>query len=145
MELSPELEEAIGQLEELAQTPAKDRRAADRYDVRGILVGLGDLILEHGLGSTDQALMRVKELGAKLGAEWTTACHSELALACAEHIHGVDARFLNHPNYDFKYTIRGRELLEARLISARELEIPIDPSLLHGVSAADERLQPYLE
>lgn len=144
MDLPKELDEALAQLEELAKTDAKKRRAADRLDVRAILIGLGDLILQHGPEEASTGLDRARELALRLGPEWEAACHSEVALACSEHINGVDARYLNHPKYDFKYTIRGRELLEARLIAARELKIPIEPSLIHGVDAADERLEPFL-
>jgi len=144
MESKTDLAGAIAALEELAKTPPKGRRSTDRYDVRPILIGLGDAILQGGPEGAQKALVQLASLAAKLGEEWASACESEVALACSEHINGVDARYLNHPKYDFKYTIRGRELLEARLIAARELGISVSASLMREVQAADERLVPFL-
>lgn len=148
-----ELEKALGELE----ADKKAKRAPNRYSARAVLVPLGLVLLEHeseeSLGEShpelrplvDRARSIVQAFDeAPFDGAFRQAVQEELALAGAEHVHSVDPRFLEHPRYDFAYTLGARERLEARLVAARALEIEIDEGLLEQIARADERLQPYL-
>ena len=129
-------EEALAVLEQRA----KAEEQPDRYDLRALLVSLGSLE-EKPEG---EAWDRLARAVAALGESFERAAQDELSLACAEHVHAVDPRYLDLPNYDFDYTLAARERLAARLRAASWLGIAPSPALLAAVEAADERLAPYL-
>lgn len=133
------LEEALSELEGL--DPVK--RAPNRYHARALLVPLGELL--RAGQDVGAEVGRVRAASARLGESFEQAVTSEVSLACAEHVHAVDPRYLGLPNYDFEYTVRARARLEARLLAAATLRVEIPETLLTGVRLADERLAPYLQ
>ena len=137
-----DLETALVELERLARDP---QCRPDRHHARALLVPLGELLLAEGPNSVREAVERAREAGETLGEGWEEALRSELSLAAAEHVHAVDARYLALPNYDFAYTVRARERLEARLAAAAELDFELRGALRDGIRRADERLAPYLD
>ncbi len=134
------LEDAVIELEAFVGDPKK--RRPDRYDARALLVPLGLLLLDAGDADAglSEVVERARDAGGRLGERWAEAVAGELSLACAEHVHAVDPRYLDLPNYDFEYTRRARRRLEARLRAATHLGLELPTALLGGVRAADERL-----
>jgi len=130
-------------LAELARRK-KAEEIPDRHLVRLSLLSLGRLLID---GAEEEAAEPARELMALVeahGDHWVEAFNSEMALAVAEHVHGVDPHYLDLPSYDFDYTVAARERLEARLRAADALHLPVAEALLEQVAAADERLAPYL-
>jgi hypothetical protein len=123
----------------------KAKEVPDRQLVRLALLALGRLIMDQGEADTRKAARELTAAAESHGERWTEAVASEMGLAVAEHVHSADPRYLDMPTYDFAYTIAARERLEARLQAATLLELPVAEGLLDQVSAADERLRPYLE
>jgi hypothetical protein len=136
------LTEALGELEELVTTPRRGR--PNRYDARAVLISLGTLLRTEGPEACRSEVERARRTGEALGESWASAVLGELSLACAEHVHAVDPRYLDLPNYDFAYTLRARERLEARLVAAEALGHGAPTPLLDGVRRSDERLAPHL-
>lgn len=131
-----------------AQAEVRAERPLHRYHARALLVQLGEWILslEEREREPDSSWReRCSFLKEAAAESWTRAVEEELALASAEHIQAIDPRFLEHPRYDFAYTLAARERLEARLRACEYLEIEVAEGLLTRVSEADERLAPYLE
>lgn len=118
-----------------------------RHHARAVLIGMGRWIEEEDPPPerVDEVAARLAQLVHPLGESWEAALHDELILACTEHVRSVDPRYLDHPRYDFAYTIAAREALEARLVAAAALETSPSEELLDKVARADERLRPYLE
>ena len=112
----------------------------ERRDVRDVLVPLGELLLEGRTADAEGALARLREALAGAEAAWGRVVEDELSLACAEHVHSVDPRYLDLPNYDLEYTRRARRRLEARLRAARELGLGPSEALLSQVARADALL-----
>jgi hypothetical protein len=147
------LEDALGHLEELAHAAeqrsrgetSRAARSPTRYDARDVLVPLGTLLRTGDSEGIAESVERVRRAGATLGKAWNDAVRGELELACAEHIHAVDPRYLDLANYDFDYTLRARARLEARIVAATELGLELPAALLEGVSAADARLAPFID
>ena len=141
-----ELEEALSALEQLARDAQRGRPVRpDRYHARALLVPLGVLLRRDGAEELQAMLDRIRRVASALGEGWDEAARAELSLACAEHVHAVDPRYLDLSNYDFDYTLRARERLEARLLAAAELDIELPVGLLRSVRSADERLAPYVK
>lgn len=118
-----------------------------RYDARALLVPLGQLALDH---DEDEALLApyLSEVRPLLDARpegWARALDEEVSLASAEHVQAVDPRFLEHPRYDFAYTVAARARLEARLLACQLLGHPVPEATLDRIARADETLGPYLE
>ncbi len=140
--MNPELEQALKHV----QSVLESGRTLHRQDVRPLLIAFGgELHLINGAEPPETWVQRIQGL---LGSEekrenWNQAVESELALACAEHIHAVDPRYLELPNYDFAYTLQARERLADRLRAARALGIEPSEALLEQVEAADRRLEPF--
>jgi hypothetical protein len=134
------LETALAELEELAARKGRP----DRYHARAVLVSLGEKFREDPALARTWA-ERTRAAVLPIAAGWEEAVLSELSLACAEHVHVVDPRYLDLPNYDFDYTLRARENLESRLLAARALAFEIPPTLARGVDRADRLLAPYVE
>ena len=146
-------------LDELAAI-AKRGGEPNRYHARELLVALGnallgdtgdalevepeDLTASAPAGDVVPYLERALELGERLGPSWRAAARTELELACAEHVHSVDPRFLSLPNYDWDYTLSARQRLTARLAAAQRLGLDLPETLLARVEEADERLREHL-
>ena len=118
----------------------------ERRDARAVLIPLGELFLgTSGEAELEGALAEVRAAVEPLEERWSTLVASELALACAEHIRSVDPRHLEHPLYDFAYTLAARSRLEARLVGVRRLGLPLPRALVEEVERADRRLAPWLD
>ena len=124
---------------------AKAREIPDRQLVRFAFLALGRIALDEGLAVAKPLGKELSVAAAPHEEHWTEAVDSEIYLAVTEHVNSVDPRYLDHPQYDFAYTVSARERLEARLRALEALEWNVDESLLDQVSAADGRLAPYLE
>ena len=127
-----ELEAALAALERAA----RGKRLPTRFDARALLLPLGALVDDKApeVASTLERLARLPE---PLRAAWREAVGEELSLAVAEHLHGVDRRYLDHPRYDFEYTLAARERLERRLRAAAALGLDPPQRLLELVGQAD--------
>ena len=125
----------------------KQKKKPTRHHARAVLIAMGRWIEDDTPAETDiEALgQRIETLVAPLGEAWEAAVHDELILACTEHVQSVDPRYLDHPRYDFAYTLAARETLEARLVAATALDMSPSEELLNKVSRADQVLQPYLD
>lgn len=131
-------------LDELGRLAARGRKPT-RFHARALLIPLGRLLLEGEAEAQAGAIQRARQLTEPLREAWEKSVQEELALACAEHVLGVDPRHLDHPRFDFGYALAARERLEARLAAASALDLQPPEELLDGVARADELLQPYLE
>ena len=141
------VDRALAELAGLAERPGRGR-APHRYHARALLIPLGELLIAAEGEPADELRARLEEarkLHERLGRGWEAAVANELELACAEHIHSVDPRFLDHPDYDWDYTLEARRLLTARLVAARELGLETPQKLLERVEEADRRLDRHLE
>jgi hypothetical protein len=116
----------------------------DRHLVRAVLLPLGALLIHPGDEDQDAILTEIRELVEPAEKAWREALEFELKLAASEHIQSVDLRYLSRPDYDFEYTMRARERLEARLAAAEALGWPADAELLQRVQRADATLEPFL-
>lgn len=142
-----EVDRALADLAELAPGPPGRGRASDRYHARALLVPLGELLVASDGEPAAELRERIegaRTLPERLGRAWQAAVTLELELACAEHIHSVDPRFLDHPDYDWDYTLEARRKLTARLVAARELGLETPSALLARVEEADRRLDRHL-
>ncbi len=119
----------------------KGKRGPTRHDARALLLPLGELLLGGREEQAAQALQGLEQTLEPVGEAWVLAIQEELSLACSEHVHSVDPRYLSHPRYDFDYTLAARERLEQRLAAAQVLGVPAGEELLAGVAQADERLK----
>ena len=150
-----EIETALGELEALVdaaerrpdKTGAQSAGRPDRYHVRSLFLPLGARLMELGPRSEElaPAIERARNLKERLGKPFALAVLDELSLACAEHVHAVDPRYLSLPNYDFEYTVEARDRLSARLLAAEVLELELPETLLAAVERADATLAPHLE
>jgi hypothetical protein len=127
------------------QRRLKAKEVPDRQLVRFALLAIGQIALEEGMPSAKPLAAELLAAATAHEEKWTEALDSEISLAVAEHVGSVDPKFLDHPSYDFTYTIAARERLEARLRAMEAMNAIVDEKLLDQVSAADERLAPYLE
>ena len=132
------LEAAVAAVEALA----KKKKAPSRFDARAILVPLGECQLEGKLDTS--VLERLQRVLSAHEEAWLEAVAQEMQLSCTEHAQGVDPRFLDHPRYDFEYTVQARERLEHRFEALAVLGIDVDEDLLARVARADAVLEPYL-
>ena len=140
------LEEALTAL----AADLKGKGVPHRYDARAILVPLGQLMMAstEADGITEAGgdwVERIQALMEPVMDFWQGAVEEELSLSCSEHIRAVDPRFLDHPGYDFPYTISARARLEARLLACQALDLEVTEGLLDRVAEADARLAPYLD
>ena len=141
--MSAPLTELPAALELLRQAVDKPGNL-DRHVVRAVLVPLGALVMGPGDEDRDAILTEIRELVGPAERAWLEALAFELKLAASEHIQSVDLRYLSRPDYDFDYTIRARERLEARLVAAEALGWPADEELVQRVRRADATLEPFL-
>jgi hypothetical protein len=126
------------------QRRLKAKEIPDRQLVRFAFLALGQIALEEGSTEARPLAAELKAAAELHEEHWTEAVNSEMTLAVAEHVGGVDPRFLDMPSYDFAYTVTARERLEARLQAMEVLGYPVSEDLLNQISRADERLAPYL-
>jgi len=129
-------------LDDLAALAGK-KGLPNRYHARALLVPLGFLVQEDA-DAAGAWIERIRQATAPFDEAWREAVEAELSLACAEHVHAADPRYLDLPNYDFEYTLGARERLEARLQAARVLALEVPPTLERGVERADRLLAPYV-
>ncbi len=128
---------AILEFEELARKGARP----NRYDARALLLPLGRVLIEEGRAAVREELARIRAVQDAPLRGWRRAVREEIALAAAEHVRGVDPRYLSHPRYDFAYALGARERLEQRLRAAEALGISPPEDLLERVAAADRLLE----
>ena len=126
------------------QRRLKSKEIPDRQLVRFAFLALGQIALEEGQVEARSIGSELKAAAEEHADHWSEAVSSEMALAVAEHVGGVDPRFLDMPSYDFNYTVTARERLEARLQAMEALGYEVAEELLDQISDADERLAPYL-
>lgn len=135
-----ELETALRDLERTFAI----KRPPNHHHARAVLIALGNLLLTGEDRVADAAVERLQGLTGPRSGEWRAAVEDELRLACSEYIQSVDPRYLDHPRYDFEYTIRARHKLEARLRAAERLDLPVGEELLDAIVRADASLEPHL-
>ncbi len=131
-------------LSELARL-RKSKKAPGHRMAREVLVPLGEILLEGTTEGLDATLGEIARLTEDCTEEWAKAVDAELRMAAEEHCASVDPRFLEHPRYDFAYTVSARERLEARLRAIELLGLLVPEDLLDRVGKADEVLEPFLE
>jgi len=134
-----DLEQAVRALETAGKAPP------GRWEARAVLVPLGLLLQARGREALSDALQRLDKALGKHRDSWRRAVEEELSLACAEHIQGVDPRYLDLASFDWDYLMEARERLEARRVAAEALEIPLPAHLWAQVVSADERLRPHMD
>lgn len=139
-QLATALESAVQRIEQLA----KRKRRPTRFEARELLLALGALLLEDRGSETTAPRERLARALRKEAEAWEAAVNEELQLAGMEHIQGVDPRHLDHPRYDFEYTIEARRRLEMRLVALDALGLEAPEDLLARVARADAMLEPYL-
>lgn len=132
------LAKALARLEDLR----RKKRRPERRDVRAALIPLGELLLS---GDADGRQLAERARPSLVGwAEGKAMADSELALACAEHVHSVDPRYLGLASYDLEYVLDARERLRARMSAAEILGLSVPSALARAVGEADARLEAYL-
>jgi hypothetical protein len=138
--MKSDLQAEIAGLEELA----KRGRILTRHDVRPILLAIGGALSSAEAADLDATRERYRALPPEFRAAWEAAVRDELAMASTEHIRSVDPRYLDHPAYDFRYTLEARRDLDARLRAAGLTDIHIDETLSAAVGRADALLESRL-
>jgi hypothetical protein len=138
--MNAELEAAIVELEALARR----KGLPTRHDVRPILLALGGSLPSAGVEDGEACRKRFLALPLEFRTAWEAAVRDELAMACTEHIRSVDPRYLDHPAYDFGYTLEARRALEARLCAARATGVELEEALAAAVGRADALLEARL-
>lgn len=138
--LATALESAVQRIEQLA----KRKRRPTRFEARELLLALGALLLDERASETTAAIERLGRALREETEAWGAAVNEELQLAGMEHVQGVDPRHLDHPRYDFEYTIEARRRLEMRLVALDALGLTAPEDLLARVALADAILGPYL-
>jgi hypothetical protein len=119
-------------------------RSPTRFQARALLVPIGLGLLEGPHPDAEAALERVRGWIAAARPAWEDAVLGELSMAATEHVRSVDPRWLDHPRYDFVYTVDARHSLEARLRCAEALGIEVPDDLLEAIERADLLLEPHL-
>jgi hypothetical protein len=131
-------------LEELEATCAAKRPHPTRHDARAVLVPFGLLLMEGASLGLEDSAERVERATRTCSDRWRHAVTEEIQLACAEYVTSVDERYLPLPNYDFDYTSRARERLEARLLACDALGYPLPANTRSRIAEADRIYEPYL-
>jgi hypothetical protein len=134
-------------LVEFATVAGRPGGRLNRYHARDTLIALGQLVLareEEEEAASARWVEPLREALAPFGDGFEQAAREELGAAVDEYVRSVDPRFLEHPRYDFAYTVLARERLEARLVAAGLLGIVPEEAQLERVAAADLILEPYL-
>jgi len=134
--------EMVRSIEEALQKKVK---APSRFVARNMLLVLGELALEERTGEVESELARLRTLLEPVDEGWRKALAQEMELACTEHVQAIDPRYLDHPRYDFDYTVQARQRLEMRFSALDLLGVDMDEVLLSQVARADAVLEPYLQ
>ncbi len=119
-------------------------KAPTRHHARGVLIGLGGVLLEDRAEAEADAFARVAVWIERKPDAWREAFAGEISMAATEHVRSADPRWLGNPKYDLAYTVEARHRLEARLACAEHLGIEVAEDLLEAVARADALLAPYL-
>ena len=130
------------------RTSAQQGKAPTRHQARDLLLALGAEIRADESPAVEQAVQSLHLLvssSSTFGEGWRAAVADEISLACTEHVRSVEPRYLDHPHYDFEYTVAARERLELRLRAAEKLGLAAAPQLLAQVVRADALLAASLE
>jgi hypothetical protein len=115
------------------------KRKPTRQEARALLIALGRVLADEP-EAIEALAPRIREAVGPLLESWEAAVQDELALACAEHVQGVDPRYLGHPRYDFEYTLEARRRLAARLRAAAALGHALPEAWARDVERADALL-----
>jgi hypothetical protein len=134
--MNPELESALAGIEALGKQHARP----NRHHARPLLVGLGELLLSGTPQEAEDVRRRLGGLSPGLAEAWAAAVADEMAMAATEYVRSVDPRYLEHPKYDWAYTLEAREHLADRLRAVRFLGIEVDESILAGIERADRAI-----
>lgn len=127
-----------------AEIEAAKGKKPSRFHARAALLVLGMDLLAGNRDRAASSIERMKAIVAGDPEGWLAAVEEELTLACTEHVRACDPRWLEHPRYDFHYTVAAREKLEARLAAAARIGLPASETLLDQVVRADGLLEPHL-
>jgi len=128
---------------ESLRTSAQKSRAPTRHQARDLLLALGAALRaedEAEIAAASAAMQSLEASSSSFRDRWRAAIADELTLACTEHVRSVDPRYLEHPHYDWEYTIAARERLELRLRAAAKLGLPATAAQLAQVARADALL-----
>ena len=135
-----DVEKVFAEIEaQLAKT-----KKPSRFQARAALLAIGMDLLAGNRARAASSAERMKAILARDPSGWEAAIGEELTLACTEHVRACDPRWLEHPRYDFQYTVAAREKLEARIAAAARLDLPASELLLDQVARADGLLEPHL-
>ena len=134
--MNPELESAVAGIEALA----KQNGRPIRHHARPILVGLGELLLSGAPAEAESVKRRLEGLPPGFAEDWPAAVADEMEMAATEYVRSVDPRYLDHPGYDWAYTLEARERLADRLRAVRFLGIGVEEGLLGGIDRADRSI-----
>ena len=135
--MSSELDLQLSGLEALAKANGRP----SRHDARPLLLELGRELESGPGGAAETAKRRLEALGGPFEEAWVAAVADELAMAATEHVRSADPRYLDHPKYDWRYTLEARELLARRLRAVLFLGIPVDPGLTASIERADRLIE----
>jgi hypothetical protein len=124
---------------------ARKSKSPTRHQARDLLLVLGAEIRTGDPREVEESIAALGRITPTFGDRWPMVVAEELALACTEHVRSVEPRFLDHPQYDFEYTLAARERLELRLCAAEKLGSPATPGWLAQVARADALLAASLE
>jgi hypothetical protein len=141
--LGAEHRDALRAALESLRTSAQKSRAPTRHQARDLLLALGAALRADDEVEIDAASTALRSLEASSSSfrdRWRAAIADEITLACTEHVRSVDPRYLEHPQYDWEYTIAARERLELRLRAAAKLGFPAAAAQLAQVARADALL-----
>jgi hypothetical protein len=122
---------------------AKERKSPTRHEARDLLLALGAAMRAEDTRAIEAAAEALKELEASSSTfrdRWRAAVAEELSLACTEHVRSVEPRYIDHPRYDFEYTISARDRLELRLRAAEKLGHAVAEGWMSQVTRADALL-----
>lgn len=138
-------EQQLGPALELVASQLAGKRGLGRQDVRALLLPLGALLADSNSTRGAAWVSRIEARVAGELARFRAVVESELQLAAAEYVQGVDPRYLGLPGYDFEYTLGSREGLEARRLASEALAVRLPEATLRQIELADERLAAELE
>jgi hypothetical protein len=106
----------------------KRRGRPTRHDARPVLLELGRLLGEGDGMRAEEAKRRIAGLppGSRRAGRWPSGTRSRMA--ATEYTLSLDPRYLDHPKYDWEYTLEARRRLAWRLEAVRFLGIRPRPS-----------------
>jgi hypothetical protein len=135
--VTSELELALAAIQALE----KRRGRPTRHDARPVLLELGRLLGEGDGHAAEEAKRRIAGLPAGFAEGWTVAVRDEISMAATEYTLSLDPRYLDHPKYDWEYTLEARRRLAWRLEAVRFLGIPTEASTLAAIERSDRLLE----